>query len=194
MKHLSLIPILCAFLIGISATVFSQGTTSINKDENDDLCIAYVEDKTAVFFFPINETDEWEWYQYKSDANALEYSWEVSLKKEDGWYSFGYFLFKPPVKAPALQPRKGTLSQLLKNAQLTIFENKRTPSGGVSGHIKEELKIEGWVQEGGVVVGIRDEKTFSEIFKQMPEKVFFLIREPEAENNFQCTAAIEYKK
>jgi len=65
-----------------------------------------------------------------------------------------------------LQPQKGTLSQLLKNAQLTVFENKRAPSGGVSGQIKAELKIEGWVQDGGVVLGIRDEKTFDEMARE----------------------------
>jgi hypothetical protein len=151
-------------------------------------CYAVVQDNKAAFVFPITGDEQWTWYNKETKDTALGYSWEVQLRGEQNSFNFGVYLFKFPGK----QEETGSLEQLLKEAQWSVFDQKATPNGGTTATILEDLRITSRLVDGGVVVGIIDKETFNRIFAINPKVAHFVMRTP-SDVPFTCDATIEYQ-
>lgn len=183
--HLLLILVLLFTLPLVSTASEVKDNQSFS---NNSLCNAYVKDNTAVFYFPIIDNSTWVWFQNSTKDNALEYSWEIVIESSKNSYKFGYYLFK----YPGQKQKEGSLQELLRYAQISVFESVLKPDGGTSGSLRDDLKIRAGIIDGGVVVGIKDSKTFHTIIKDEPKKAGFVISDPVEENSFICNAKIEY--
>jgi hypothetical protein len=180
---IKLATIICLLLLATGVHAISDPGQAEKK-----YCHAIVQDHKAAFVFPITGDEHWTWYNKETKDNALEYSWELELRGEQNSFNFGVYLFKFPGK----QEETGSLEQLLKEAQWSVFDQKPTPNGGTTATILEDLRITSRLIDGGVVVGITDKETFNRIFAIHPKVAHFVMRTP-SDVPFKCDATIEYQ-
>lgn len=179
--------LLALFWVAISGTsALAGGHAGSTETEN---CYAVVQDEKAAFIFPVIEDEKWTWFRKETTENKLEYSWEVLLSGSKQSFKFGVFLFKDAAE----KEKSGTLTQLISEAQWTVFDYVIAPNGESNSKMLEDMKIVAKVIDGGVVVAIADKKTLSKTFSNHPEKAQFVVRTPYDEP-YMCTASIQYYK
>ncbi len=170
----------------------STPTVSQIKDNpstsSTPLCEARVKNDVAAFYFPITDSGEWVWHRKSTEDKAMEYSWEIVIGATASAYNFGYYLFKFPGQIQT----KGSLAELLREAQLSAWLSTSMPDGGTTGDFRTDLKVRGGIVDHWVVVAIKDDHTFKTIFKDKPKTAQFVVRHPDESKSYICNATIKY--
>ncbi len=174
--------LIALILYATGAYAFSEPGQVENKN-----CYAIVQDNNADFVFPRTVKKQWTWFNKEIKDNVLEYSWEVQLQDGHNPLDFGVYLFKFPGEKEV----KGSLEQLLNEAQFSVFEQEARSNGRTGAKIREDLIITSKLIDGRVVIRIRDKETFARIFANKPGVARFIMRQP-FDGPFTCDATIEY--
>lgn len=157
------------------------------KIDNKQQCYASVRDYKAFFVFPKENKRQWTWYRNIIKDDHMEYSWEISLHKNNSTFNFGVYLFKFPGKTQ----QEGSLEELLKHAQYSVFK-KPNDSNKTLG-VMEDLKIHAFVKDGSIIVGVKDRNTFNILIENKPTRAFFRKIE-DGKTVFSCDTKIEFLK
>jgi hypothetical protein len=155
---------------------------------NPPLCAAQVKNGVAAFYFPITDNEKWVWYRTSTEDNALEYSWEVVIGSPWSAYKFGYYLFK----YPGHPQKKGSLDELLRDAQISVLVSASKPGGGTEGSLRDDLRVRGGIVDQWLIVTFKDNYTFNTILKDKPKSAQFVVRHPDESKSYICDAPIKY--
>ena len=137
----------------------------------EGLFTAVVKRDEARFTLPVHARAEWRWRLPETAPNAREYRMDVSLLNEGREYTFGYYLWK---RAGA-RPGSGSLSDLIKAGQESVFERSRPGLFGIVRDGGVSVKADG----GGLVIEVRGRKNVERLFSGRPAEVTFKIEVPD---------------
>ncbi len=138
----------------------------------------------AEFSIPVTHEGPWRWARNQTPENALEFSWEVSVKNKVGEYQFGFSFYRFPGSKEGV----GTLSALLKAGQASLW--KRESNGEAS--LVESASVSATAVDGRVVVRVSDPASVRLLFGERPPVVKALSKTPERSESHEVS--IEYRK
>jgi hypothetical protein len=129
---------------------------------------------TAEFRIPLTRSisSVWTWNQATTAADALEYTWEVSVKHGSGSYECGFYLYK----FPGSREGQGQLPDLLRAGQMSVFESDAEGRG----RILPAQQVSVSVDNGAILIRIPDAALVRLMFGDRPETVRVRTRTPEA--------------
>jgi hypothetical protein len=129
----------------------------------------------AEFRIPLQRpaNDVWTWNRAETADNASEYSWAVTAKSAATQYFFGFFLYKFPGSREA----HGSIQDLLKAGQNSVFREEADGHGG----LLTDAKVEVTVEDKAIVVRLTNPELVRLIFRDRPETVEIHSRTPAAD-------------
>lgn len=179
------------FWLGLVLMVPTQADTDTEEtmdNEHPPLCEVALETERAQFFFPILDIDQWRWFRSESQAEALEYAWEVMIPADKPEFIFGIYLPKP---SKALQ-QEGTLQQILDMASWNAIHLAPDKQGGLSSQPLPNIKLNAELDDGGVVLTLLDKASIDQILGTKPTSALFNLLHPDELFTTSCTASIQY--
>ncbi len=183
-----ILSLISVFLLTLPFTSVASDVKDNPITSNTPLCAAQVKNDIAVFYFLITDNGEWIWYRNSTADNALEYSWEVVIGSHWSSYNFGYYLFK----YPGHQQKKGSVDELLQDAQISAMVSASKPGDGTEGNFRDDLRVRGGIVDQWLVVTFKDDYTFKTILKDKPQTAQFVVRHPDVSKAYICNAPIKY--
>jgi len=129
----------------------------------------------AEFTIPLQRpaNDVWTWNRAETPDNANEYSWALTVKSGTDQYFFGFFLYKFPGSREA----HGTIQDLFKAGQNSVFKANGDGPGGLLTGANVEVAVEG----EAIVVRLTNPELVGLIFHDHPETVEVHTRTPGAD-------------
>lgn len=182
---------LLAFWLGLLLVLPLRAATEADEDmdnEHPPLCEVTLEAERAQFFFPILDIDAWRWFRKESQAEALEYAWEIMIPAEKPEFIFGIYLPKP-LKA---QQQEGGLQQILNLASWNAIKLVPDAAGGLVSQPLKNIKLNAELDDGGVVLTLLDKASVEQILSGKPKSALFNLLHPDEIYSTSCTANIQY--
>jgi len=155
-------------LIKVFAVPIGAQAQIAQTPNQDASFAAIVQPSHAEFRLPLPARQEWKWRQPETPANAREYRMDVTVKNAGVEYTFGVYLWK---RAGA-KPDKGSLSDFLKEAQVSVF-GRAPQSRGYS--IIRDAGVEAKQEDGHLVITVKGRKNVERLFSSRPAEVTFKI-------------------
>ncbi|HQU84322.1 MAG TPA: hypothetical protein PKY59_14390 [Pyrinomonadaceae bacterium] len=119
---------------------------------------AAVNDDEAVFTFPLNPKQEYEW-----SSGGLTYQWSLIVTNNRKRYEFGFFLYTPQ---GASSDESGDINALLEAGQFSVWSgNKVLDTVSVSGYANQN--------KDKLTIKITDKKSIQLLFSGKPKFVTF---------------------
>ena len=140
---------------------------------------ALISNETAVFKVPIKNNPEYVWNEKNFPDDMLEYECEITVNS----YKFGFSLFK----FPGAEEHKGTIEQLFKAGQMSVWKIEEGNTGSVTkGIVRVSYK------KPHIVISVLDPETYKMIFSEQPRKYKVGVTgfKPESKD---VTGSIDYK-
>ena len=145
---------------------------------------AVVQRDRARFTLPITNRAEWNWRLPETPFNAREYRMDVSVNNGGREYTFGYYLWK----RIGVRPGSGSLTDLIKAGQESVFERSQTSLFGIVRDGGVTVKPEG----NAIVIEVRGRKNVERLFSGRPVQVTFKVETPGG-TPFSKTVAVNYQ-
>ena len=129
----------------------------------------------AEFKIPLRSPANGIWIWNRSDVpdNDNEYLWTITAKNKAAQYSFGFYLYK----LPGSRETRGALKELLRSGQASIFQEDAEGRG----KLLPKAPVEVSVEDGEILIRIKDPKLVRLIFHERPETVDVHSRTPDAD-------------
>ena len=141
--------------------------------------------QVAEFSIPAAHEGPWRWARAETGDSVLEFTWELSVKKSDSEYQFGFSLFK----FPGTVEGTGNLDQLLRAGQASLW--KIGPDGG--GTRVEGASVSATADAGRVVIRLSDPTSVRLLFGNRPAVAKVLTRTPDSSTESN-EVSIEYRQ
>jgi len=125
----------------------------------------------ARFTIPAPSRTEWKWHQPTTKDNAQEYRMDVTVLNEGKEYTFGIYLWKHP----GAHQQAGNFSDLLKAAQISLFERSQPRRMTIIRDAGIKVKQE----DDHLVISIRGKKNVERLFSGHPADVTIKIALPD---------------
>ena len=122
----------------------------------------------ARFALPVGIQPIWQWYLPDTRDNMPEYRWEIVTDPPQ--HDFGFYLFK----RPGARPDSGSLADLLRTGQRSVWEPK--PTGGA--RVVREARVDVTPADSGVLVSITDPWTLNLVFGARPVTGTIFLKSP----------------
>jgi len=126
-----------------------------------------VSSREASVRFPVENRSYWEWNRPQASGWSLEYEWAIELGEEP-IVAFGFHLFniRP-------QPAGGTLAELLKAGQVSVWRSE-----GSRRLILEGAKLSVAAEDSAIVFNITDAPTLDLLFGSHPLSAVLIAHTP----------------
>lgn len=147
------------------AQTTQQTTQTLNQEAS---LAAIVKPSHAEFRLPLPARQQWKWRQPETQADAREYRMDVTVNNAGQEYTFGVYLWK---RAGA-KPDKGSFSDFLKEAQVSVF-GRGPQSRGYS--IIRDAGVEAKQEDGHLVITVKGRKNVERLFSSRPAEVTFKV-------------------
>ena len=139
------------------------------EGESLDTLTLTISARSVRIVLPVGHRDSWQWRMPATPDNRQEYAWEIRIDSAET-RGFGFYLFK----FPGLPSEAGSLQQLLRSGQRSVWEK-------ASRHMErmvERGRIEMSPADSGVVVTVRDGWTADFLFGSRPTNGLMRLMNP----------------
>jgi hypothetical protein len=176
--------IFAALLLMSTACSAPSGRPAAAALASEALPTGSVSPTEARFEIPLSPRADWEWGTADTPPNQLEYAWLLQVGREgDQRHGFGFMRFKHLSD----QARSGGFSDLLRAGQVDLWTLE---SGGEAGRQIADVRVEGYVDGGRLVIVLRDKDAIRAIFADRPPVTLREVVYPAAPRNLEV--AVEY--
>lgn len=161
---------LMLFIAFVAITL--AGTTAIQLDQTQ--FSAVVKKDEATFSLPVPVRDRWIWRRKETKPNAEEYRMDVTIKNDDGEFTFGYYLWKREGSGQ----ESGDFASLLAAGQKSLFE--RSQRQRLFAIVRDaDVKVKVKDKDKTLVIQLRDKDEVKRIFSSRPAEATFKIKVPD---------------